>query len=112
MNLLSVLDRLSDDQFFTKLTSRSEGISDLANFGKKAAIASIPLGLGSFMATSAKAETNSTAAAFAPASALTDALQLALTLEYLEDEYYRRGLATSNLIPAADRVVFAQISKH
>ncbi len=112
MNLLNILDKLSDDQFFTKMTSRSEGISDLANFGKKAALASIPLGLGSFMATSAKAETTSSKASFAPASALTDALQLALILEYLEDEYYRTGLAASGLIPGADRVVFQQISKH
>ena len=110
MNLLNILDKLSDDQFFSKMTSRSEGISDLANFGKKAAMASIPLGLGAFMATSAKAETTKTS--FAPASALTDALQLALILEYLEDEYYSTGLAASGLIPAADRVVFQQISKH
>ena len=45
-------------------------------------------------------------------SALTDALQLALTLEYLEDEYYRIGLQTANLIPNSDKVVFQQISKH
>lgn len=113
MNLLNILDKLSDDQFFTKMISRSEGISDLANFGKKAALASIPLGLGSFMATSAKAETTTAAkVSLAPASALTDALQLALILEYLEDEYYRTGLAASGLIPGADRVVFQQISKH
>ena len=112
MNLLNILDKLSDDQFFTKMTSRSEGISDLANFGKKAALASIPLGLGSFMATSAKAETTSSKASFVHASALTDALQLALILEYLEDEYYRTGLAALGLIPGADRVVFQQISKH
>lgn len=112
MNLLNILDRLADDQFFSKMTSRSEGISNLANFGKKAAFASIPLGLGSFMATSAKAENISVKTSFAPASALTDALQLALTLEYLEDEYYRTGLAASGLIPAADKVVFQQISKH
>ena len=112
MNLLNILDRLSDDQFFTKMTSRSESISGLANFGKKAAIASIPLGLGSFMATSAKAETKNVAAGLAPASALTDALQLALTLEYLEDEYYRMGLAKAGLIPGADKIVFQQISQH
>lgn len=112
MNLLNILDRLSDDQFFSKMTSRSEGISDLANFGKKAALASIPLGLGSFMATSAKAETISAKTNFAAASALTDALQLALTLEYLEDEYYRTGLLTAGLIPSDDKVVFQQISKH
>lgn len=111
MNLLNILDKLSDDQFFTKMTSRSEGISSIANFGKKAALASIPLGLGSFMATSAKAETTA-APSFAPASALTDALKLALTLEYLEDEYYREGLNKAGLIPAGDKVVFQQISKH
>ena len=113
MNLLNILDKLSDDQFFTKMTSRNEGLSDIANFGRKAAVASIPLGLGSFMATSAKAETTTTvASALSPASALTDALQLALVLEYLEDEYYRVGLATNGLIPSVDRVVFQQISKH
>lgn len=110
MNLLNILDKLSDDKFFTTETSRLGSLSQISNFGKKAAIAGIPLGLGSLMATSAKAET--TSAALAPASALTDALALALTLEYLEDEYYRVGLATSGLIPAADRVVFQQISKH
>ena len=112
MNLLNILDKLSDDQFFTKMTSRSEGLSDIANFGRKAAIASIPLGLGSIMATSAKAETTTTASTFSAASALTDALQLALVLEYLEDEYYRTGLATTGLIPSSDRTVFQQISKH
>ena len=112
MNLLNILDKLSDDQFFTKMTSRSEGISDITNFGKKAAIASIPLGLGSFFATSAKAETTSVKSNFAPTSTLTDSLQLALTLEYLEDEYYRMGLAKAGLIPGADKIVFQQISQH
>ena len=112
MNLLNILDKLSDDQFFTKMTSRSEGLSDIANFGRKAAIASIPLGLGSFMATDAKAATTTVASTSSAASALTDALQLALVLEYLEDEYYRTGLASTGLIPTADRVVFQQISKH
>ena len=44
--------------------------------------------------------------------ALTDALQLALVLEYLEDQYHAEGLATAGLIPTADRVVFQQIAKH
>lgn len=112
MNLLNILDKLSDDQFFTKMTSRSEGLSDIANFGRKAALASIPLGLGSFMATSAKAETTTVKTSLSPSSDLIGALQLALTLEYLEDEYYRTGLAKSGLIPAGDKVVFQQISKH
>ncbi|MCY0975717.1 ferritin-like domain-containing protein [Chryseobacterium wangxinyae] len=111
MNILKLLDKLSDDTFFSKQTSRLDNLSDLSTFGKKAAVAALPLGLGSFLATSAKAETKNEPT-LAMKSALTDALQLALTLEYLEDEYYRIGLQTANLIPASDKVVFQQISKH
>lgn len=111
MNILKLLDKLSNDKFFTAEASRLDAITNITNFGKKAAVASIPLGLGVLMATPAKAETTiSTSAAFA--TPLIDALQLALTLEYLEDEYYRMGLAAGGLIPSADRVVFSQISKH
>jgi len=111
MNLLNILDKLSDDKFFSTETSRLGSLKSFSEFGKKAAIAAVPLGLGSMMATSAKAETTSSSA-IAPATALTDALQLALTLEYLEDEYYATGIAKAGLIPNADRVVFQQISKH
>ncbi len=111
MNLLNILDKLSDDKFFSTETSRLGSLQSLTEFGKKAALAAVPLGLGSMMATSAKAETTSTSA-IAPATALTDALQLALVLEYLEDEYYAKGIAQAGLIPNADRVVFQQISKH
>lgn len=112
MNILKLLDKLSDDKFFTKEASRLETLSSLGSFGKKAAVAAVPLGLGAMMTTSVKAETTSASSSMAFKSTLTDALQLALTLEYLEDEYYRIGLGTSNLIPTADRTVFSQISKH
>lgn len=110
MNILKILDKLSDDKFFTGEASRLQTLTGIANFGKKAAVASVPLGLGVLMSTPAKAETASTTTAFK--TPLTDALQLALTLEYLEDEYYRMGLAKTGLIPTADRTVFSQISKH
>ncbi|MDH6252072.1 hypothetical protein M2347_001799 [Chryseobacterium sp. H1D6B] len=114
MNILKLLDKLSDDSFFTKETSRLESLTNISSFGKKAAIAAVPLGLGSLLATPAKAAENTSAAGPGTTmkTALTDALQLALTLEYLEDEYYRTGIAAANLIPTADKVVFMQISKH
>lgn len=113
MNILRLLDKLSHDKFFTTEATRLETITDISLFGKKAATAAVPLGLGSLMATSAKAETIETKLTGAALkSTLTDALQLALVLEYLENEYYSIGLSTPGLIPNTDRAVFMQISKH
>jgi hypothetical protein len=39
-------------------------------------------------------------------------LNFALTLEYLEESFYRQGLDAGGLIPSADRPVFDQIQKH
>ncbi|SOD89434.1 ferritin-like domain-containing protein [Spirosoma fluviale] len=48
----------------------------------------------------------------APSQAAIDTANFALTLEYLEDEFYRIGLATAGLVPASDLAVINQISKH
>ena len=116
MNLLKILDQLSDDKLFeADGITRKAGFSQLANFGKKAAIAAVPLGLSSFMSNSAKAEVKKSEATFAAAAAqdaVTDALNLALTLEYLEDEFYRTGIAATGLILPTDLTVIKQISKH
>ncbi len=110
MNILKLLDKLSDDKFFTSEASRLDTITRISSMGKKAAVASIPLGLGALMSTPAKAAPVNDNNTFK--NALTDALQLALVLEYLEDEYYAIGLSTAGLIPSDDRPVFMQISKH
>ncbi|HEY0252154.1 MAG TPA: ferritin-like domain-containing protein, partial [Kofleriaceae bacterium] len=43
---------------------------------------------------------------------IIDVLNFALTLEYLEDEFYRTALAQPGLIPGDYQNVFRQISKH
>lgn len=109
MNIIKFLDQFSNASLMSEKednsTSRRQVFEKFGSISKKLAIAGIPMGAAMLSSKKTFAQT----AATTP----TQALQLALTLEYLEDEFYRMGL-DSGVIPAGtrDEKVFMQISKH
>ncbi len=100
MNLFKLFNDIekADPEVYDRLSSRRNAF----RFGTKVALAAVPLAMGSMFRQAYGQST----------SAIVDVLNYALTLEYLEDEFYINGLKAANLIPMADRTIFTQIGKH
>lgn len=103
MNIIKFLDEFTNESLLEKSSSRREVFGTLGSFGKKAALAAIPFGL----ATSS----NKAYAAQATGDPV-GALQLALTLEYLEDEFYDLALQSGVITDSGVETVYMKISQH
>ncbi len=107
MNLLKFIESFTNENFMKSEGSRRDSFGQFGHLGKNLALASVPFGLAAFA-------NNAFAADITPTpNTPIGALQLALTLEYLEDEFYQMGL-DSGVIPTGgrDEKVFMQIAQH
>ena len=99
MNLQNILSEIEqrDPEVFDKLSDRRKAMKSFTNLAGKVALASLPFALGS-MFKKAYGQTPTT---------IIEVLNFALTLEYLESEFYKKGIAAPNLIPAGTPAVAA-----
>ncbi|MBC6606416.1 ferritin-like domain-containing protein [Hymenobacter sp. BT188] len=112
MNILKLLADLAevDPTLYDRLSSRRAAFAPLSQLGRKAALAALPLALGT---------------AIMPAQArdirtILDSLNLALILEYLESEFYARALGLvagapsvpAGFFPAGTRPAIETIYRH
>ena len=103
MNIIKFLDEFTTENIIESKSSRREVFSKLGSLSKKAAMAAVPFGLAAMpKKTFAQSMTSDP----------VGALQLALTLEYLEDEFYDLALQSGVLPSGRPENVYMQISKH
>ena len=100
--LLDTVDPEILDTVNARASEISQGASVNSKLAAALALGSIPIALGA-LAKDAYGQT--------PNDVL-DVLQFALLLEYLEGEFYTRGVASTGMIPAADLTVFTTIRNH
>jgi hypothetical protein len=107
MNFLNIINKLSevDPDALGRLDTRRSVFNSLTSIGKTAALASVPALLASYF---------SKAYAGTTAGDPKEVFNYALTLEYLEADFYNKMIASPLFATAnaADQAAIRQISKH
>ena len=105
MNLLNIIQEIEeiDPEFQEKINPRRAAIKNMTSFGSKVAMAAVPFGLGTMFKK----------AYGATPTEIVGILNFALTLEYLEYEFYNAALKTTGVIPAgAPLAALTKIREH
>jgi predicted lactoylglutathione lyase len=96
MNLQNILSEIekTDPEVYDRLDTRRNAMKSFAKTSGKIALASIPFALGSMFNKAYSSPT-------APTDLIIDTLNFALTLEYLESNFYIKAVA-SGIAPSGD----------